>query len=99
VRSLRKSYSVPAYDPKSQNRQGLVTMTEAAKLLGTYPMLIKRLIKMGIIESKQIVPYAPHLIGTSQLQTQRVRDAARNVQRGAAVPLTKDENQMSLNLP
>jgi DNA invertase Pin-like site-specific DNA recombinase len=99
VRSLRKSYSVPVYDPKSQNRQGLVTMTEAAKLLGTYPMLIKRLIKMGIIESKQIVPYAPHLIGISQLQTQWVSDAVRNVQRGAAVPQTKDENQMSLNLP
>jgi DNA invertase Pin-like site-specific DNA recombinase len=98
VRSLRKSYSVPVYDPTIRNQQGLVTMTEAAKLLGTYPMLIQRLIKMGIIESKQIVPYAPHLIGASQLQTQRVRDAVKNIRRSAAVPLTKDENQISLNL-
>ena len=98
VRSLRKSYSVPVYDPTIRNQQGLVTMTEAAKLLGTYPMLIQRLIKMGIIESKQIVPYAPHLIGASQLQTQRVRDAVKNIRRSAAVPLTKDENQISINL-
>jgi DNA invertase Pin-like site-specific DNA recombinase len=98
VRSLRKSYSVPAYDSTSQNRQGRVTMTEAAKVLGTYPMLIRRLIKMGIIESKQIVPYAPHLIAVSQLKTQLVRDAVKSIRRGPTVPLTKDENQMSLNL-
>jgi len=96
VRSMRKELSVPAYDAK--NRQGLVTMTEASQILGTYPMLIKRLIKMGVIGSRQVTPYAPHLIGAAQLQTQRVRDAVRDAQRYGAGSLTTDKDQMSLNL-
>ena len=73
-------------------------MTEASQILGTYPMLIKRLIKMGVIESRQVTPYAPHLIGAAQLQTQRVRDAVRDAQRYGAGSLTTDKDQMSLNL-
>jgi DNA invertase Pin-like site-specific DNA recombinase len=96
VRSMRKQLSVPAYDAK--NRHGLVTMTEASQILETYPMLIKRLIKMGVIESRQVAPYAPHLIGAAQLQTERVRDAVKDAQRYGAGSLTTDKNQMSLNL-
>jgi hypothetical protein len=98
VKSVRSSYGIAVYDPLLREKEGIVNMDEAAILLHTHPMAIRRLIERGIIKSRQVVPNAPHMIQKEQLQTEQVRDAIKMIGNRKKSPLTNDENQISLNL-
>ena len=95
VASLRFNGKIPAYDNKSE--RDVVTMVEAAKILGISPMSVHRLIEHGIIDGVQIIPYAPRIITKEILHSRQVQEAAEKVRKRMKCPLPADPNQQTLN--
>lgn len=97
VQSARSRRGIPAYDPRKQRDQGVVTMHQAAKILNISPMSVRRLIERGAIHSRQASPYAPRLISVEQLKTSDVIRAADLVRTRGKAPLPADPNQITLD--
>lgn len=95
VAALRFNSEIPGYD-KSRNSE-VITMDEAAKLLGISPMSVHRLIEQGIIAAVQHVPYAPQIIMKETLNSLQVQKAVDRIKSKTRVPLPADPNQQMLN--
>jgi DNA invertase Pin-like site-specific DNA recombinase len=78
-------------------REGWVTMEEAARKLEVSHTLVKALIRKRILPAKQVVPCAPWVIGTKDLELPRVQAAIRASKRGQRIPPT-DPGQQQLSI-
>lgn len=72
VRTIRGKYSIPGHiltvvDPD------ILTLGQAAKYLGVSQTTIKRLVAGGILEKKQVTPWAPWEIKKSDLDSDRIK--------------------------
>jgi DNA invertase Pin-like site-specific DNA recombinase len=74
VESYRKHADIPAYAPAA-NPSEWVTMRDAAKHAGVSSHFIRRLIQLGVLPAKQVVPDAPWQIRLSDLDNDAVRAA------------------------
>ena len=68
-------------------------MSEAAKELGVTNHVIRRLIKDGILPSKQVVDGAPYQIRTEDLQSEEVM---RAINRNKRPCRSEDDQQLSM---
>jgi excisionase family DNA binding protein len=74
VYSVRRVRGIHAYRSAEKNGEWL-TMTEAAKALGTTSHTIRRLIKTGMLPAVQVVPRAPHQIRADDLMSEPIKAA------------------------
>ena len=74
VSSVRRVRGIHAYQSAEKDGAWL-TMTEAAKALGTTNHTIRRLIKAGILSAVQVVPRAPYQIRADDLVSDPVKTA------------------------
>ncbi len=74
VSSVRRVRGIHAYQSAEKDGAWL-TMTEAAKALGTTNHTIRRLIKAGILSAVQVVPRAPYQIRADDLTSDPVKSA------------------------
>jgi excisionase family DNA binding protein len=74
VSSVRRVRGIHAYQSAEKGGAWL-TMTEAAKALGTTNHTIRRLIKAGILSAVQVVPRAPYQIRADDLTSDPVKSA------------------------
>lgn len=93
VASLRYANKIPTYDPQRRRERGLVNMAEAAERLGVSPMSVMRLIREGILTSRQVIPYAPRLIQEGELSTPAVQRALEAMKRRKKRPLPENGSQ------
>ena len=96
VTSLRDSHDIPCFDPKQ--REGWVTLTQAAQALGVSPMSVRRLLASGVLKGQQVVPYAPWLIRRDELQRAEVKEAIQAIRKRGRAPLPEHPNQQTLDV-
>jgi excisionase family DNA binding protein len=94
VSSLRRVRGIHAYRSAEKNGEWL-TLSEAAAYLGVNHHQVRRLIKMGILTTEQVMPGAPHQIPASALQEKTVAAALKRKDRPCRVD---PENQISMFL-
>jgi DNA invertase Pin-like site-specific DNA recombinase len=91
VASLRNYQKISHYDAK--NQVGVTTMEKAAEILQISPMSVRRLIENKILQSTQVVPYAPQLIKLECLKDPKIIDVADKIRKKTRAPLPADPNQ------
>jgi DNA invertase Pin-like site-specific DNA recombinase len=84
VSSLRQVRGIHGYRSAEENSEWL-TLSEAAAYLGVSHHQIRKLIKVGILKSEQIMPDAPHQIRVSDLQEKTVAAALKRKGRPCRV--------------
>jgi hypothetical protein len=89
----RHYHEIAVYDPRSQKEKGFINMAQAAERLGISPMSVLRLIREGILPSRQVVAYAPRIIEERELASPAVRAAVASIQRRAGIPLPEAPDQ------
>jgi hypothetical protein len=77
VSSLRTHWAIPCHQPSADPQEGeLVTVAEAAKILGIAPSTVHRWLGDGFIAGEQVTPGAPWRIRvTNDLHSRFVDDA------------------------
>lgn len=94
---LRNHNGIPVHDRNALERAGIVTMEQAATILGVSPTTVRRLIRLQILPGRQVVPYAPWIIEADDLEHRDVRDYVDRVKRGQTRPRTVDVNQLTVD--
>jgi hypothetical protein len=87
MRSARNYHAWPAYD--GSGRRDTLTLQEAADYLGVSPTTVRRLIANHQVPARQVVPCAPWEIDRAVLETDSVRDAARQIADRLGAPRTQ----------
>jgi excisionase family DNA binding protein len=94
VISLRSYHQIAAFD-RAVDRARLLTIAEAAKVLGVSTATVRRMITMGLLPATQPVVHAPWAIREDDLQTHAVQRAVGAVKRGGALPRTEFLGQLT----
>jgi len=89
----RHYHEIGVHDPQRQRERGLINMAQAAHRLGVSPMSVLRLIREGIVSSRQVVAYAPRIIEERELASPAVQAAVASIQRRAGIPLPEAPDQ------
>ena len=95
VTSLRNHHQIAVFD-RSADRPRLLTVADAAKVLGISTSTVRRMITHRILPATQPALYAPWAIREADLENEAVRRVADTVRRGGAVPRTPDATQLTL---
>ena len=80
VNSLRQRLRLVDYDQTRTTPR--LTLNQAADRLGVGPWVLRRLIKLGLLEATQVVPCAPWQLDPAVLDTDAIRRAAKAVVDG-----------------
>ncbi len=72
VGTIRGKYSIGGHIHTVEDPE-ILTLGQAAKYLGVSQTAIKRLVAGGILEKRQVVPWAPWEISRSDLDSDRIR--------------------------
>ena len=67
VRAYRSYHNIPALDPTSDKPSEMLTLDEAASILGVCTMTVRRIIGRGILPAVQPAPFVPWSIRRSDL--------------------------------
>lgn len=97
VKSYRSYHDLPAHDSRDEAPTELVTLSEAAEILGVCAMTVRRLIARGAIPTTQAAPTVPWSIKRSALDEPRVREAVEASKNYR--PLTSRRNTKNLRIP
>jgi len=97
VVSVRSSNHIPVYSPERQKQEGWLNLEQAARELQISPMSVHRLLKTGILDGQQIVPYAPWVIRKESLSQETVQSAVRSIKGGRNRPLPEKPGQVKLD--
>ena len=84
VASLRNYHAIPGCLAAEQRTWR--TLAEAAQELEVSPSVIRRLIRDKILQVKQVIKHAPHVIERKDLESPAVKAAIRAVHKGRRVP-------------
>ena len=95
IRAARKSLGVPAFSAQQKAASGWLTQAEAATKLEISPMSVNRLIQAGVINSEGIVGL-PRVIQASDLSSEAIQAAAKQIRNHKNAPLPTDPNQKTL---
>jgi hypothetical protein len=97
VASLRQRLRLVDYD--EARAKPMLTLNQAADRLGVGPWVLRRLIKLGILEAKQVVPCAPWQLDASVLDTDAIRNAAKEVKGRTRRPRSRIGDLHTLEIP
>lgn len=97
VDSLRQTHGIPAYSKERQKQEGWLNLGQTAEKLGVCAMTVQRMIKRGILNGKQFVPFAPWIIQADDLNNPEVQEAVRRIKAGRKIRLTANPGQKMLD--
>jgi hypothetical protein len=97
VSSLRKRLRLVDYD--EAQAKPMLTLNQAADRLGVGPWVLRRLIKLGVLEATQVVPCAPWQLDPSVLDTDAIRNAAQAVEGRTLRPRSRIADSHTLMIP
>ena len=98
VYSLRRKHRCLDYSPPS-NGEEMLTLNQAADRLGVGSWVVRRLIKLGILEASQTVRSAPWQIKTSTVESEKIRKAAQAVKSRKLRPGSGTTDDRNLTIP
>jgi DNA invertase Pin-like site-specific DNA recombinase len=98
VYSVRRKHRLLDYSP-SVNAQEMLTLNQAADRLGVGSWVVRRLIKIGILEADQIVRSAPWQIKVSALEKDDIKKAIHAIKTRNFRPASGDDNDPNLTIP
>jgi uncharacterized membrane protein len=96
LQSLRNYHQIPCFD---DSKRDWLTLEETAERLDVSQATARKLLQRGILKGRQIVKYAPWMIGPDALNTPSVQAAVASVQSGHAVPPASDKQSELLLQP
>ena len=76
-----------------------LTLNQAADRLGVGPWVLRRLIKLGLLEANHVVPCAPWQLDPSLLDTDVIRKAAKAVEARKLRPGSHIADSRNLVIP
>jgi DNA invertase Pin-like site-specific DNA recombinase len=95
VSACRRAAGIRSFSEKLKASEGWLTQQEAATNLGISPMSLNRLIQAGIITSEGQAGF-PQVILASDLSSQAIQAAAKQIRNHANAPLPTNPNQKTL---
>jgi DNA invertase Pin-like site-specific DNA recombinase len=96
VRTLRSYHKLPTYDA-AQVDLGMITLEQAADILGVAIKTMRRLVDENIVSASQGVPCAPWQISAADLQSERVSQRLREIRSRTRAPqVAASESQSTL---
>jgi len=95
VAKTRRQLGVPKFNARLKSESGWLTQAEAATKLAISPMSVNRLIQAGVINSEGI-PGLPRVIQSSDLTSEAIQTAAKQIRSHKNAPLPTDPNQKTL---
>ena len=95
VATTRRQLGVPKFNARLKAESGWLTQAEAATKLEISPMSVNRLIQAGVINSEGI-PGLPCVIQSSDLSSEAIQAAAKQVRSHPNAPLPTNPNQKTL---
>jgi excisionase family DNA binding protein len=98
VMSLRASHQIPAFAPPA-GEPTLLTITDAARILGVSPSTVQRWIEAGLLPGTQPVPHAPWAISREALTTAAVQAAVAATRQARPRPPSASPAQLTLGDP
>lgn len=90
VATMRCYHEWPAYS-STEPKPDLLTLDQAAEVLGICATTTRKLIDLKILEATQVVPCAPWRISRAALQTEPVRRAIASIKDSNRVPRERVE--------
>jgi hypothetical protein len=97
VLSLRKRLGLVDYD--EARATSMLTLNQAADRLGVGSWVLRRLIKLGILEATQVVRCAPWQLDPAVLDTEAIRTAAKAAERRTLRPRSRVADSQTLEIP
>jgi DNA invertase Pin-like site-specific DNA recombinase len=95
VAAARRSLGVPKFNARLKSESGWLSQAEAATKLEISPMSMNRLIQAGMINSEGIAGL-PRVIQSSDLSSEAIQAAAKQIRSHKNAPLPTDPNQKTL---
>ena len=95
VDSLRNHNGIAAFNPERDGDR-IVTIDGAAQILNVSTAAVRKLIKWGILNAHQPVPYAPWTISREQLAGEPVRAAVDAIKLRRKLPQSVSAVQLNL---
>jgi hypothetical protein len=96
VTSARCKRGIPQHDRERQNADGWMTLSQAARYVGTTTVTLRRAVDDGLITALHPLPYGPWLLRRSELDAAR---AQKTVRPERVTPETPDPRQLNLMIP
>ena len=87
VYSARRYHQLPAFD--SGRASSFLTLEQAAERLKVSANSVRRMIQRKTLPATQVVPLAPWQIGIDALESDRVKQAVKNIKDGVRSPRTR----------
>src|SRR3990172_2973907 len=97
VRAYRGYHELPALERTDAEPNEMVTLNEAASILGVCAMTVRRLIGRGVLPAVQAARWVPWSIGRSALDEPRVKEAVQASKDYR--PLTARRDTKTLRIP
>jgi Helix-turn-helix domain len=96
VASLRQYHEIPIFD-RAVDRHALLTIAEAATMLGVSAGTVRRMLMARILPGTQPVAHAPWAIQAADLTLERVQRAVAAVHQGRSLPRPAPAGQLALD--
>jgi DNA invertase Pin-like site-specific DNA recombinase len=96
VKWIRQENGIAAFNKKTVEKSGMINLEQAARQLEVSKNTVRRFIKAGLIEAKQVVKHAPWIIASSELEKTAVIKAVQSIKMNGASQI--EANQQKLNL-
>jgi DNA invertase Pin-like site-specific DNA recombinase len=96
VKWIRQENGIAAFNKHRVEESGMINLEQSARQLGVSKNTVRRFIKAGLIEAKQVVKYAPWLIARSELKKAAVIKAVQSIKMNGASKI--EVNQQALKL-
>jgi hypothetical protein len=97
VFSLRKRLGL--VDSDEARATSMLTLNQVADRLGVGPWVLRRLIKLGLLEATQVVRCAPWQLDPAVLDTEAIRTAAKAAERRPLRPRSRIADSQTLEIP
>ena len=95
VATTRRQLGIPEFTARLKSESGWLTQAEAATKLEISPMSVNRLIQAGVINSEGI-SRLPGVIQSSDLSSEAIQAAAKQIRSHKNAPLPTDPKQKTL---
>jgi excisionase family DNA binding protein len=95
VLSLRRSHGIAVFE-RTSDRRDVLTIADAATMLGVSAPTVRRMIVLGMLPATQPVVHAPWAIRKQDLGLDAVQRAVNAIKAGRALPRSQDEGQLTL---
>lgn len=97
ITSMRQYHKIACYDRQTQQDEGWMNLTDAAKFLGVSNRTLRLAIERGDIKGEHPLPDGPWVINRGQLETRRAQSVARQAKSRQDNPAVPNPNQKTLD--